>query len=186
MNRQDFPSRIDQHWTLFLDRDGVMNRRIVDDYVRNWEEWEWLPGVLETLASLRKVFGRIIVVTNQRGIARGLYSEQDLALIHKRMQADIKAAGGKVDAVYHCPHDREEPCDCRKPKPGMLLMAAADHPEIDLAKSVMVGDSLSDMEAAAAAKVLGVYIGSVRTEMPSNVLTTLPDLATFGRLVAKD
>jgi D-glycero-D-manno-heptose 1,7-bisphosphate phosphatase len=185
MNRQDFPNNIDKSWTLFLDRDGVLNRRIVDDYVRKWEHWEWLPGVLETLASLKDVFGKIVILTNQRGISRGLYSEKDLKTIHKQMLADIEQAGGRVDAIFHCPHDRDEGCDCRKPKPGMLFQAAAAHPEIDLSKSVMVGDSLSDMEAAAAAKVLGVYIGSVRTEMPSNVLTTLPDLATFGRLMSE-
>lgn len=185
MNRQDFPNRIDKSWTLFLDRDGVLNRRIVDDYVRRWEDWEWLPGVLEAIEGLSKVFGKIVIITNQRGIARGLYSEKDLEQIHNRMMADIKAAGGKVDAIYYCPHDREEGCDCRKPKPGMLLQAATELSGVDLGKSVMVGDSLSDMEAAGAAKVLGVYIGSVRTEMPSNVLTTLPDLATFGRLVTE-
>ncbi len=185
MSRSDFPRRIGKQWTLFLDRDGVLNRRIVDDYVRKWEDWEWLPGVLDSMKTLAEIFGTIVIVTNQRGIARGLYSEGDLAEIHAKMKTDIETAEGKIDSIYFCPHDRDEGCDCRKPKPGPLLQAVEAHPNIDLEKSILVGDSVSDMEAANALNVNAVFIGSVSDEQPSNVLTTLPDLATFARLIQK-
>jgi histidinol-phosphate phosphatase family protein len=186
MNRSDFPDKIDQRWTLFLDRDGVLNSRIVDDYVRKWEDWTWAEDALTALAALSKVFGKLVVVTNQRGIARGLYSEKDLEAIHKKMVADVKAAGGRIDAIYHCPHDKDAGCDCRKPQPGMLLRAVKEHPEIDLKLALMVGDSISDMQAAKAAKVHAVFIGKMHRDLPSNVLTALPDLATFARLFDQD
>jgi histidinol-phosphate phosphatase family protein len=182
MNRSDFPHKIDAQWTLFLDRDGVLNERIVDGYVRNWSEWVWSEGVLQAIATLSKRFGTIVIVTNQRGIARGLYTELDLEDVHTRMLADIKAAGGRIQAVYHCPHDKDAGCVCRKPRPGMLLRAAKENARIDLKKALMVGDSNSDMEAAKAAKVHGVFIGKMHRDLPDNVLTALPDLATFARL----
>lgn len=186
MTRGDFPNKIDKRWTLFLDRDGVLNARIKDDYVRRWEDWEWLPDVLPALAALSGVFGKLVVVTNQRGIARNLYTERDLAQIHQQMLADVKAAGGRIDAIYHCAHDKDDDCDCRKPAPGMILRAAKEHPTIDLSRSLMVGDSLSDMQAAKAAGIPGVFIGEVGIDLPSNVLTALPDLATLARLLAHD
>jgi D-glycero-D-manno-heptose 1,7-bisphosphate phosphatase len=183
MNRSDFPNRIDKRWTLFLDRDGVLNERIEDDYVRKWEDWEWMPGVLEALAKLSQVFGKVVVVTNQRGIARGLYSEKDLAAIHKQMKADVKEAGGRIDAIYHCPHDRDAGCECRKPQAGMILQAAKEHPKIDLKMAILVGDSISDMEAAQAAGIPGIFIGKMHRDLPNNVLTALPDLGTLARLL---
>jgi D-glycero-D-manno-heptose 1,7-bisphosphate phosphatase len=182
MNRSDFPNKIDNRWTLFLDRDGVLNRRIVDGYVRKWAEWEWLPGVLPAFKTLSGLFGKIVVVTNQRGIALGLYTERDLREIHLKMKIDIVAAGGQVDAVYHCPHNRDAGCACRKPAPGMILQAAQADPEIDLRKALLVGDSISDMQAAKAAGIPGIFIGKMHRDLPSNVLTALPDLATFARL----
>jgi histidinol-phosphate phosphatase family protein len=186
MKPSNFTQKIDRSWTLFLDRDGVLNVRIVDDYVRRWEEWEWNPGVLEAIALLSKRFGRIVIVTNQRGIARGFYTVHDLEDVHTRMLADIKAAGGRIQAVYHCPHDKDGGCTCRKPQPGMLLRAAKENAQIDLKRALMVGDSVSDMEAAKAAGVQAVFIGKVRLDLPNNVLTALPDLATFARLFEGD
>lgn len=185
MNRAQFPDYIDKEWTLFLDRDGVLNTRIVDDYVKKWEDWEWLPRVLESMPDLARIFGKIVIVTNQRGIARGLYSEKDLKKIHAKMLSEIKQAGGRIDGIYFCPHDIDDECDCRKPKPGMLLQAAQDHKRIDLKKSILVGDSISDMKAAYALNVNAIFIGNVSDEQPPNVLTTLPDLATFTRLIQK-
>jgi D-glycero-D-manno-heptose 1,7-bisphosphate phosphatase len=183
MNRSEFPDKIDHRWTLFLDRDGVLNERIVDDYVRKWEDWVWNPGVLEAIAHLSKRFGRIFIVTNQRGIARGLYSEADLKAIHDQMIAEINQAGGRIDGIFYCPHDKDAGCDCRKPKPGMLKQAAKAHPAVDFKYSLLVGDSISDLEAAKnAGNMPAVYIGKVRLDLPDNVLTALPDLATFARL----
>ncbi|MFN8397958.1 MAG: HAD family hydrolase [Bacteroidia bacterium] len=184
MKAADILTQVDLGWTLFLDRDGVLNRRIRDDYVRTWAEWEWLPEVLEALAELSKRFGQLVVVTNQRGIARGFYTEADLAGIHAKMKADVEAAGGRIDAVYFCPHDKEEGCDCRKPEPGMILKAAKELPGVDLKRSLLVGDSLSDMQAAKAAGIPAVFVGEMGVSMPRNVLTALPDLATFARLLS--
>ncbi|MFM2376123.1 MAG: hypothetical protein RLZZ165_1220 [Bacteroidota bacterium] len=185
MSPGQFLDKVDKHWTLFLDRDGVLNRRIVDDYVRVWEDWEWLPGVLPAIASLSSVFGRMVVVTNQRGIALGYYSEQALMGIHQKMKAEVRAAGGRIDAVFHCPHDRDSGCSCRKPQPGMLLNAAASDSAIDLQRAIMVGDSISDMQAAEAVRMPAIFIGSVRPRLPNNVLTALPDLPTVARLFEK-
>jgi D-glycero-D-manno-heptose 1,7-bisphosphate phosphatase len=131
----------------FLDRDGVINKRAPGDgYITRPQEFELLPGVAEAIALLNRAGFLVIVVTNQRGIARGLYSQSDLAQIHAKMKNDLAAAGAHLDAIYFCPHDREPPCDCRKPSPGMLLTAAAEH-DIDLSNSWMIGDSDSDREA---------------------------------------
>ncbi len=131
--------------TLFLDRDGVINRHRPHDYVKNWEEFEFLPGVLDDLARLARRFKRIIVVTNQRGVAKGLMSEETLHDIHRRMKVEIERHGGRVDAVYTCTDLSDESVN-RKPNIGMALQARRDFPEIDFSKSLMIGDSASDIE----------------------------------------
>jgi D-glycero-D-manno-heptose 1,7-bisphosphate phosphatase len=148
-----------QDGTLFLDRDGVLNRRLPDDYVKHWGEWEWLPGVLKALADLAGLFPRIVIVTNQRGIARGLMNEDALADIHARMLADVAQAGGRIDAIYYCPHDKDAGCDCRKPGIGMYRKAKDAFPEIDPQRSILVGDSGSDIEMAKGAGMWAVYVG---------------------------
>jgi len=133
--------------TLFLDRDGVINKKIENDYVRNWEQFEFLPNVIEALKILNSLFDRIIIVTNQRGIGRGLITEKDLEDIHRKMVSVLKKEGIKIDKVYYCPHDYEkEECNCRKPKIGMALQAKKDFPDIDFKNSIMVGDSISDIK----------------------------------------
>jgi D-glycero-D-manno-heptose 1,7-bisphosphate phosphatase len=137
----------DASWTLFLDRDGVINEKIDNDYVRSWERFTFLPGVLTALQELSGIFGRIVVTTNQRGIGRGLFTEADLQDIHHRMLEEVVAAGGRIDACYFCPHLQDAPdCNCRKPLPGMALQAKAQFPEIVFSKSVLVGDSVSDIQ----------------------------------------
>lgn len=146
-------------WTLFLDRDGVINRRLIDEYVRNWSEFEFEPGVLEALAALAPRFRTIVIVTNQRGIARGLMTEADLARVHERMSSEIEQAGGRIDGIYHCPHDRHTGCACRKPGIGLAEQARRAHPHIDFTRSLMVGDSASDMEFADRAGMKKLFIG---------------------------
>jgi D-glycero-D-manno-heptose 1,7-bisphosphate phosphatase len=133
--------------TFFLDRDGVINRKLPDDYVKTWREFAFLPGAQEALRRLTEAGKRLVIVTNQRGIARGLMSEADLADIHTRMLAELAAAGALITAIYYCPHDNEQ-CFCRKPQPGLLLQARQDFPAIDFARAVLIGDSRSDLEAA--------------------------------------
>jgi D-glycero-D-manno-heptose 1,7-bisphosphate phosphatase len=132
--------------TVFLDRDGVLNEKMPEGkYVTGWTEFRALPGVTKALARLKAADLRIIVVSNQRGIALGLYSAADVEAIHTNFQKSLQAGGAGVDAFYFCPHDKQE-CDCRKPLPGMFEQARQDFPEITAAESVMIGDSLSDIE----------------------------------------
>ena len=132
--------------SLFLDRDGVINVRTVGDYVRSPDAFEPVPGLGEAMCLLAGLFGRIVVVTNQAGIGRGLMTEADLAAVHEKMQHLVAAAGGRMDRAYHCPHPPAAGCRCRKPQPGMAHQAQADFPDIDFAQSWMVGDSASDLE----------------------------------------
>lgn len=144
--------------TVFLDRDGVINRRLPGDYVKAWAEFEFLPRAKEALALLTAANLRLIVITNQRGIARGLMTAADLHTIHDRMLTELREAGAHISAVYHCPHDRDE-CDCRKPKTGLLLRAQRDFPEIDFSRSVVIGDSPSDTEAGKRVGCRTVFVG---------------------------
>lgn len=139
-------SGIDKTWTLFLDRDGVINKRLPGDYVKKWEEFEFLPGVKEALAKLSDRFQRIVLVSNQQGIGKGLMTEADLKETHLKMTAEIALAGGRLDAIYFCPELASNDPECRKPRPGMAYQAQKRFPEIDFSKSIMVGDSESDME----------------------------------------
>lgn len=156
--------KVDKSWTLFLDRDGVINRRIEGDYVRNWKQFEFLPKALEAISRLSNLFGRIIIVTNQRGIARGFMTVGDLNDIHRRMLLLIRNTGGRIDGIYYCPHELKDNCDCRKPKIGMALCAKTDFPEIDFRKSVVVGDSVSDMEFAEKIGAISVLVADERID----------------------
>ena len=147
--------------TLFLDRDGVINKKIDNDYVRNWEQFEFLPNVIDALKILNKLFDKIIIVTNQRGIGRGLMSEDDLNNIHEKMLTVLDKEGIKIDRIYYCPHDYEkEVCNCRKPKIGMALQAKKDFPYIDFNNSIIVGDSISDMEFGKKSGMKSFLIGN--------------------------
>jgi D-glycero-D-manno-heptose 1,7-bisphosphate phosphatase len=132
---------------VFVDRDGVINQSPPEgEYVIRWEDFHILPGVAEGIALLNRAGFSVIVVTNQRGIAKGLMTEADLQQMHERMTDDLVRAGAKIDATFYCPHDIEPRCDCRKPAPGMLLSAARLH-GIDLRTSWMIGDSDNDVGA---------------------------------------
>jgi len=143
---------------VFLDRDGVINKKAPEhDYIKSWEEFEFLPGALEALRLLAEADYRVYVVSNQRGIARGLMTEAHLAEINTKMTEEIKRHGGRVDGVYYCPHSDDDNCFCRKPSPGLFYRAARDH-HLDLTKTVMIGDSKTDVQAAEAARVRGILI----------------------------
>ncbi len=150
---------IDKSWTLFLDRDGVINRRIVDGYVRRWEEFEFLPGVKDALEIFSGIFGRIIVVSNQQGIGKGLMTDKELAEVHARMIAEVEKAGGRIDGIYHCPFLEKDHSILRKPAVGMALKARKDFPEIHFKKSVMAGDSASDMLFGKRLRMYSVFLG---------------------------
>lgn len=138
--------KIGKNWTLFLDRDGVINQRIPGAYIEFPWQFEFTENCLEALVIFNKIFKRIVVVTNQQGIGKGIMTEKQLSDLHLFMKKAIKRAGGKIDKIYHCPGLEKDNPDCRKPNTGMALQAKTDFPEIDFSKSVMVGDSVSDME----------------------------------------
>ena len=136
---------IDRSWTLFLDRDGVVNLETVGTYVTAWAEFEFLEGVKDAIKELSGLFGNIVVVTNQRGVGKGIMTLDALREINANMCSQIADSGGRIDKVYSCTaisdHDHN-----RKPNPGMAHQAKQDFPEIDFKRSIMVGNSLSDME----------------------------------------
>jgi D-glycero-D-manno-heptose 1,7-bisphosphate phosphatase len=136
----------------FLDRDGVINRKAPTegDYITRWEEMQILPGVVEAIALLNRAGFRVIVVSNQRCVAKGLVKAGELDSMHQRMCGELAAMGAKIDRVYYCPHEEQPPCSCRKPEPGMLF-AAADEYQVDLRSSWMIGDSEKDVEAGRSA-----------------------------------
>lgn len=136
---------IDPSWTLFLDRDGVINHQKEDSYIFNWEEFIFYDGVLQSMPIFARHFKYIFIITNQRGVGKGLMSEKDLHSIHHNMQQHIELAGGKIDGIYFC-SDLDAASACRKPNTGMALQAKQQFPDIDFSKSIMVGNSYSDME----------------------------------------
>ncbi len=167
---------------LFLDRDGVINRRLPGDYVRRPEEFVFEAQALSALELLARHFEPIVVVTNQAGISKGLMTADDLWAVHRKMLAAVAQAGGRIDAVYHCPHKPEAGCDCRKPAIGMALRAKRDFPRIAFTEAWMVGDSLSDMEFGAA---LGMHTALILGKQEdAAALDVFPVQARFPSLWA--
>lgn len=142
--------------TVFLDRDGVINENRAD-YVKNWSEFRFLPGSLEAIARLTQAGHRLVVCTNQAGLAKGLLSRETLDDIHRRMLAAVEAAGGVIEKVYYCAHDKDADCECRKPRPGMLLRAR-DELGLEMSEAAFVGDSMTDIQAGIAAGVHPVLV----------------------------
>ena len=145
MSLYNSPPAIDKTWTLFLDRDGVINVEVPGTYVTNWEEFTFCDGVLVSMNMLHEMFGRIVVVTNQRGVGRGIMSMDDLRYINVNMRQAIEDAGGRLDHIYACTAVEDNDHN-RKPQTGMGLQAREDFPEIDFKKSIILGNSMSDMQ----------------------------------------
>lgn len=165
-------------WTLFLDRDGVINERLPGDYVKNTGEFRFTEGTLEALRLLAPLFKYIVVVTNQQGIGKGVMTEADLYRIHTHMLNEVSRHGGRIDGVYHCPDLAEDNPACRKPNTGMALQAQRQFPGIDFRYSVMVGDSDSDMEFGTRLGMKCVRIG----QDPDH--ESYPALINFARRIS--
>lgn len=135
----------DPGWTLFLDRDGVINQRIVGGYVTHSSDFVLLPGITEAIPMLNRFFRYTMVVTNQQGIGKGIMSEKQLDEVHRFMLMEIEKDGGRIDHVYFCPHLESVSPPCRKPRPGMALLARKEFPDIDFRRSVMAGDTKNDL-----------------------------------------
>ncbi len=157
-------SKINKTWTLFLDRDGVINHEKHLDYIHTWDEFVFYEGAKEAIAIFAKTFNRLVVVTNQKGIGKGVTNLEDLQLIHKNMVAEIEMAGGRIDAVYFCP-DLEDNSPNRKPNSGMGSQAVKDFPDIDLNKAIMVGNTLSDMQFGRNLGVHTIFLPTTRSEI---------------------
>ena len=153
---------ITNSWTLFLDRDGVINIEKHQDYVYHYGEFVFYDGVKEALRYLSTRFKRIIITTNQRGVGRELMTEAELMDIHSQMVADVEAAGGRINKIYYC-ISLDDAHPSRKPNPGMFQEAQHDFPDISAKASLIVGNNLSDMQFGRNA---GMYTVFVRTTSP--------------------
>jgi D-glycero-D-manno-heptose 1,7-bisphosphate phosphatase len=157
--------QIDNSWTLFLDRDGVLNHDKDNDYIRNWDEFRFYDSTLEALTILAKHFNKIVVVTNQKGVGKGLMTVADLDNIHSNMLLQIQQAGGRIDKIYYC-SDLSDDSINRKPNPGMSKQAMQDFPEIDMKKSLVVGNRISDMGFGRNAGMHTVFVATTHPETP--------------------
>lgn len=173
---------------VLLDRDGVVNRELGRS-VLTWEEFEFLPGVLATFVRLAALGVPVVVVSNQSAVGRGWVEAPEVDAIHRRMVAAIRDAGGRIDDVLVCPHAPEDDCACRKPRPGMLLDAAAKH-RFDLSQAVLVGDSYRDIQAALEADVFPIMVRSghpIPAEceelLNRDRVPVVPDLAAAAEII---
>lgn len=148
---------------LFLDRDGVINKRKVGGYITKWDDFEILPGVLEAISVFSQHFDRIVMVTNQQGIGKGLMTEEALNSIHEKFGKLVEEHKGHIDAFYYCPMLKAEANNCRKPGIKMALKAQEDFPEIDLNNSMMIGDTASDMNFAKNAGMTAILLHNEHT-----------------------
>lgn len=156
---------------VLVDRDGVINEDS-EAFIKSPDEWQPIPGSLEAIALLHQHGFEVAVISNQSGIARGLFDEDMLALIHFKMQKMLSEKGGKLAGIYYCPHGPESSCDCRKPKPGLLQQFALDT-GADLTKTYVIGDSLRDIQAAQAVSAKPILVETGKGEL---TLTNNPNL----------
>ncbi len=178
-------TQINKDWTLFLDRDGVINEEKVGDYILHWGEFIFSKGVLEVFKKLSDHFGRIIVVSNQRGVGRGLMTEAALQSIHLEMQREVEIVGGRIDRIYYCTEKEASAFD-RKPNPGMAFRAKKEFPDIDFSKSVMVGNKPGDMKFGRYAGMFTVFVKTTNPDQPlphADIDLAYPSLADFASIL---
>ncbi len=156
---------INKSWTLFLDRDGVINEEKKGDYIRNRSEFIFYETVKNAMKTFADIFGIIVMVTNQKGIGKGLMTVEDLEDIHDYMLENIQQQGGRIDKVFFCP-DLDDKSINRKPNQGMAQQAKTLFPQIDFSKSIMVGNKLSDMQFGKNAGMYTVFVATTNPETP--------------------
>ncbi len=169
--------------TLFLDRDGVINRQIKNGYVLNWNQFEFLPGSLQAIEILNNYFKRILIVTNQQGVGKQLMTVQDLQTIHQQMLLEIQKHSGHIDKIYYCPDLHSESPANRKPNIGMALQAKNDFPDLDFNQAFLAGDSISDIQFGIRAGLIPIQIGN------SSFFPQVPhfdNLLSFAQSVMED
>ena len=176
---------IDKEWSLFIDRDGVINPEKKDGYILNWDEFSFYPGVIDAFIKLSGKFGKIFIVSNQRGVGRNLMTEDDLFQIHRNLEKKILDQGGRIDRIYYCTGiDDLHPF--RKPNPGMAFKAKKDFPEIDLSRSIMVGNKLSDMAFGKNAGMFTIYLKTTHPEQAlphPDIDLSFNNLEEFARIL---
>jgi histidinol-phosphate phosphatase family protein len=155
---------VDESWTLFIDRDGVINREKYADYINHWSEFVFYEDALEALRRFSMLFKYIIVVTNQKGVGKGVTPLENLHEIHSRMEEAVRQCGGRIDAIFYCT-DVDDASRNRKPNPGMAFQAKKQFADIDFARSVMVGNNLSDMLFGRNAGIATVFLRTTRPEL---------------------
>jgi D-glycero-D-manno-heptose 1,7-bisphosphate phosphatase len=175
---------------VFVDRDGVINEKIAGGYVTGWRSFRFIPGITEALQALSSLGLPVIVVSNQAGVGKGLMGRRALGQVTRRFVTTLRKEGARIDAVYYCPHAPDAGCNCRKPRPGLLEQAAEDW-GVDLSRSVLIGDSQSDLEAAAAAGCRAVIFtadSGEQCDSPSipNAVRNVSDLAATVAGLLKD
>jgi D-glycero-D-manno-heptose 1,7-bisphosphate phosphatase len=177
--------QIDNTWTLFLDRDGVINYEKHKDYIHTWDEFRFYEGAAKAISMLSRLFRHVIVITNQRGVGKGLTKLDDLHTIHSNMQKEIVNEGGRIDAIYYCSElDDDNPF--RKPNPGMGLQAKKQFPDIDLSKTIMVGNTLSDMAFGRNLGSFTVFLPTTRPEVDlsdDRIDAVYPSLISFAEAI---
>jgi D-glycero-D-manno-heptose 1,7-bisphosphate phosphatase len=173
---------------VFLDRDGVLNRKMPEGvYVSDWAQFEWLPGAVEAVARMKHAGLTVIVVSNQRGIALGRLTTMQLERIHENMQDHLARNDAQLDAIYYCPHDHGE-CYCRKPGPGLFEQAFKRFPEANATNSVVIGDSLSDIQAGEQLGMKTIFIQGEpdRQKAGADAAVTLADAVADSLLQAAE
>ena len=177
----DWKKTINKDWTLFLDRDGVINVRIVDGYVTKIDEFEFLPNVLDAFKIFNEKFARIIIVTNQQGVGKGIMKNEYVENVHLYMIQQVTNNGGRIDKVYFCPQLKSVADNYRKPNPQMAYFAKNEFPDIDLEKSVMIGDMDSDIEFGKNAGMKTVFVGD--NELRTNPDDRFNSLYDFAKII---
>ena len=174
--------------TIFLDRDGVINKFYHKDYSKKWEEFSFLPGAKDALKKLTAANYRIVIISNQAGVSKGLFGPKALRKISKRMKEEVKKSGGRIKKAYYCPHSDEDNCSCRKPKPGLFKKAEKDLGPIDFAKTFFIGDSEIDILAGKniGLKTILVLTGKTKSKEETKDWQKQPDYITDNLLSAAE
>lgn len=174
--------QIDKSWSLFLDRDGVINKKLENDYVKTIEEFEFIEGAEKAVQQFNNLFGFLFVVTNQQGIGKGIMTHEDLKVVHNHMEESLQPFDVKFDAIYYCPNLATENALCRKPNIGMALQAKKEFPEVDFSKSILIGDSITDIQMGKRAGMKTVYIQEA-LENPENADWVVRSLVEFSAIL---
>lgn len=175
--------QIDDRWTLFLDRDGTINTRLIDAYVQDYSQFTFIKGAMEALPILSSLFGKTIIVTNQQGVGKELMTSDDLQAVHDQMLIEIHESGAQIDQVYSCTELASQWDNCRKPNLNMALQAVAEFPKINLRRAVMIGDMPSDIQFGINGNMRTVYLGDLKALGDIEPDVILSSLAEFAEIL---